>query len=103
MRDNAVPVDIGTLEIVVKLYDTKFTGVIDFEDFLKMTLTRDNPSMRFEAAAKREIHDIEDGQALSEEVEYCLSRLFSKACEFVRKMKIDAESQSILQERDLFA
>ena len=92
MRDNAVPVDLNSLDIVVKLYDTKFAGYIDFEDFLKMTLTRDNPGVRFEAAAKREIHDLGEDQALSEEVEYCLSRLFGKACEFVRKMKIDAES-----------
>lgn len=53
MRENAVPVDLNSLDIVVKLYDTKFLGHLDFEDFLKMTLTRDNPGVRFEAAAKR--------------------------------------------------
>ncbi len=102
MRENAVPVDLNSLDTVVRLYDTKFLGHLDFEDFLKMTLTRDNPSVRFEAAAKRQIHDVAEDQTLAEEVEYCLSRLFAKACEFVRKMKIDAESQSILAERDLF-
>lgn len=102
LRENAVPLDINSLEVVIKIYDTKFTGVLDFEDFLKTTLTRDNPSIRFEAAATREIRDMPVDQNLTEEVEYTLSRLFGKACEFTRKMRIDAESQSVLADRDLF-
>lgn len=102
MRDNALPVDLNALEVVVKIYDTKLQGYLDFEDFLKMTLTRDNPSVRFDAAANRQIRDIQDDEVLAEEVEYCLARLFSKAIDFVRRMKIDAESQSILGEKDLF-
>jgi Ca2+-binding EF-hand superfamily protein len=102
MRENSLPVDLNSLEVVVKIYDTKFNGYLDFEDFLKMTLTRDNPSVRFDAAANRQIKDIREDELLAEEVEYCLARLFSKAVDFVRRMKIDAESQSILGERDLF-
>lgn len=102
MRDNSLPVDLNALEVVIKIYDTKFNGFLDFEDFLKMTLTRDNPSVRFDAAANRQIRDLQDDDRLAEEVEYCLARLFSKAIDFVRRMKIDAESQSILAEKDLF-
>jgi len=102
LRENSVAVDGSSLEVVLRLYDTKFLGGLDFEDFLKLTLARDNPSTRFDAAARREIHEISPAQSLAEEVEYTLARLLSKACDFVKRMKIDAESQSILSERDLF-
>ena len=103
LSENGLAADGNLIEVVVKIYDTKFNGTLDFEDFLKMTLARDNPKMRFEAAAKREIYDITEDQLLAEEIEYCLARFFSKAAEFVKKMKVDAESQSIISERDLFA
>ena len=101
MRDNGSNVDPFSIDNLVKIYDTKFQGFLDYEDFLKMTLARDNPKTRFEAAATREIYDV--GQdSLAEEIEYTLNRFFTKACEFVKKMKADAESQSIVSERDLF-
>ncbi len=103
LSENGLAADGNLIEVVVKVYDTKFTGSLDFEDFLKMTLARDNPKMRFEAAAKREIYDITEDQLLAEEIEYCLARFFSKAAEFVKKMKVDAESQSTISDRELFA
>lgn len=101
MRSNGSATDPVSIDNVVRIYDTKLQGFLDFEDFLKMTLARDNPKTRFEAAATREIYDV--GQdSLAEEIEYTLNRFFSKACEFVKRLKLDAESQSIVSERDLF-
>lgn len=101
MRENGSSVDPFSIDNVVRIYDTKLQGFLDFEDFLKMTLARDNPKTRFEAAATREIYDV--GQdSLAEEIEYTLNRFFTKACEFVKRLKADAESQSIVSERDLF-
>lgn len=103
LRENGAQSDSNLIEVVCKIYDTKFSGSLDFEDFLKMTLARDNPKMRFEAAAKREIYDLKEEESLAEEIEYCLARFFSKAADFVKKMKSDAESQSVLADRELFA
>ncbi len=101
MRDNGSTIDPFSIDNVVRIYDTKFQGFLDFEDFLKMTLARDNPKTRFEAAATREIYDV-GSDSLAEEIEYTLNRFFTKACEFVKRLKADAESQSIVSERDLF-
>ena len=102
LRDNGAHVEGGSIEILVRLYDTKFLGHIDFEDFLKMTLTRDNPQMRFEAAAKRENYQVEESETLGEEIEFCLTRLLTKACEFIKRMRTDAESNGAVTDRDLF-
>lgn len=101
MRENGSTIDPFSIDNVVRVYDTKFQGFLDFEDFLKMTLARDNPKTRFEAAATREIYDV-GSDSLAEEIEYTLNRFFTKACEFVKRLKADAESQSIVSERDLF-
>lgn len=101
LRDNGLSGDSASVQIIVSLFDTKFAGRLDFEDFLKLTLARDNPEARFDAAAQRDIEESSPGERLAEEVEYCLGRLLSKACEFVKRMKVDAESQSILGDRGL--
>lgn len=102
LSENSQEAGSRDVEAVTRLYDTKFKGHLDFEDFLKVTLARDNPKSRFEAAAKRAIKEVPEGGKLSEEIEYCLSRLFSKACEFVKKLNEEAESQTILRDKDLF-
>ena len=103
LSENGVSVKKQSVESFIKINDTKLGGGLSFEDFLKMTLARDNPKMRFEAAAKRDIYEVAHNQKLSEEIEYTLARLFTKSCEFVEKMRQDAESQTLITERTLFA
>lgn len=102
LRENSIEVSTKTVQCVIQLNDAKLRGGMSFEDFLKFTLSRDNPRSRFEAAAKREIYEVEQGGRLAEEVEYTLARLFSKSCEFVERLRQDAESQTVFEERYLF-
>ena len=102
LKENSLDASLKSIQCVIQLNDTKIKGGLTFEDFLKFTLARDNPKMRFEAAAKREIYEVEKGERLAEEVEYCLARLFSKSCEFVERLRNDSESQTVFGERYLF-
>lgn len=103
LKDNSFDVSHKSVQCVLQLNDSKLKGGMCFEDFLKFTLARDHPKSRFEAAAKREIYEVEDGQRLADEVEYCLARLFAKSCEFVERLRQDSESQAVFSERYLFS
>jgi hypothetical protein len=47
-----------SISLIVRLFDTRFEGSLDFEDYLKMTLSRDNPEIRF-SAAQRDNYEVE--------------------------------------------
>ena len=90
------------LDQIIRLFDTKENGNLDFRDFLSMILARYNPEVRFSAAATREIKDIEEGERLSEEIEFILSRFFLKISNFLRSLKASPELESQQLEDKLF-
>ena len=100
--ENGFRGDMTAEMVLVRIFDTTFECCLDFEDFLKMILSRDNPDIRFDAAAKREVYEVEDGQKLSEEIEYSLARFFHKAASFLARMMSDQETQAILEESGLY-
>lgn len=100
-RINGFEADYRALTLIVRLFDTRFEGSLDFEDFLKMVLSRDNPEIRF-SAAQRENYEVEQGDMLAPEIEYTLARFFFKASEFLSKIIQDPETHSILASRGLF-
>ena len=101
MRSNGFEGDYMAVSLIVRLYDTRFEGSLDFEDFLKMVLSRDNPEIRY-AAAQRENYEVESGDLLAPEVEYTLARFFFKASQFLSKMMSDPETHLILNQTNLF-
>jgi Ca2+-binding EF-hand superfamily protein len=103
LRDNCQRPSAKELDVVLRLYDTKFSNSLDFEDFLKMTLARDNPQSRFEAAATRETYAVGDDQRLPEEIEYTLSRFFTKACELVTRVKAEIDGNQGINEKEIFS
>lgn|SRR3990167_500841 len=103
LRDNNQRASAKELDVVLRLYDTKFAGALDFEDFLKMTLARDNPKSRFEAAATRETYAVGENQRLPEEIEYTLSRFFTKACELITRLRTEIDSNQGINEKEIFS
>jgi hypothetical protein len=47
------------------MFDSRLVGSLDFEDFLKMILSRDNPDLRFNAVSNP-TYEVDDGQKLSD-------------------------------------
>src|SRR3990167_5098505 len=43
LRENGIRVEERLLGMIVRLYDTSFENRLNFGDFLRMVLTRDNP------------------------------------------------------------
>lgn len=101
MRSNGFEGDYMATSLIIKLFDTRFEGSLDFEDFLKMILSRDNPEIRF-SVAQREVHEVQKGELLAPEIEYTLSRLFFKAGEFLSKIISDPETTSVINNSRLF-
>ena len=100
-RSNGFEADYMAISLIVRLFDTRFEGSLDFEDFLKMILSRDNPEIRF-SAAQRENYEVEQGDLLAPEIEYTLARFFFKASEFLSKIMSDPETHLILTQTSLF-
>ena len=102
LEENRVKVEEKLLAMIIRLYDTNFEGNLNFEDFLKMILTRDNPDMRFESALRPNYDVVGSENVLSEEIEYTLARFFKKASEFLHKMIADPETQSLIHDNSIF-
>ena len=100
-KSNGFDSDYRSISLIVRLFDTRFEGSLDFEDFLKMILSRDNPEIRF-SAAQRENYEVEQGDLLAPEIEYTLARFFFKASEFLSKIMSDPETHTILNQTRLF-
>lgn len=94
MRDMAVTADRSSIEMLVSMFSSKLTGILDFEDFLRLSLSREASSARFEAARREVPLDSE----VSAEIEYLLSRLIAKLCDFFRKLRTDSETQTLIGE-----
>lgn len=101
MKNNGFEGDYMSISLIVRLFDTRFEGSLDFEDYLKMTLSRDNPEIRF-SAAQRDNYEVEQGDLLAPEIEYTLARFFFKASEFLSKIMQDPETHLILTQTNLF-
>jgi Ca2+-binding EF-hand superfamily protein len=83
------------LKTLVRLFDTRMANSLDFEDFLKMILSRDNPDLRFNAVSTPN-YEVNSGQSLSEEIEYTMARFLFKATEFLDRVAKDAEIRAVL-------
>ena len=89
------------LKAVVRMFDTRMSDTLDFEDFVKMILTKDNPDLRFNAV-NNPTYEVHHGQKLSDQLEYTLSRFFSKAAEFLERIMLDKEVQTVIADEELF-
>lgn len=96
MEENRIRIDKRGIRLFVRLFDTRFKGCLDFEDFLRMILSRDNPDNRLDAAL-RPTFDVGNGEFLSDEVEYTLTRFFTKACEFLTRILVDEETRFVIE------
>jgi len=101
MKNNGFEGDYMAISLIVRLFDTRFDNSLDFEDFLKMMLSRDNPEIRFQAA-QRDNYEVEQGDLLAPEIEYSMARFFYKASEFLSKIMSDPETHVILNEKNIF-
>lgn len=72
------------------IFDASLEGKLDFEDFLKMILSQDNPDLRFGAVSNPN-YEVTDDQDLGEEIEYTLARFFWKITEFLERIANDKE------------
>lgn len=93
MRETGFNADLSSLETVVHLYSARLAGLLDFEDFLRMVLSREASDARFEAA-KRAVPDAE----ICPEIEYLLARLLSKLSDSIRRLKVDSDTQMMLND-----
>lgn len=94
MRDMTAPIDHSSAETLIFIYSSKLAGFLDFEDFLRLVLSREATAARFEAARREVPADIDQPP----EVDYLLTRLISRLCDFFRKIKTDSEVQTLLSE-----
>jgi len=94
--------DYKALALSVRLFDTRFENSLDFEDFLKLILSRDNPDIRF-IVAQKPTYEVEIGATLPRELEYILARFFFKVSDFLVKIIKDPEMGSILSKESLFS
>ena len=102
LEENGVKSDEKLLALIVRLYDTNFEGFLNFEDFLKMVLARDNPDIRFQSALRPNYDVMGYENVLSQEIEYTLARFFKKATEFLQKMISDPETQFLIRDSAIF-
>lgn len=102
LRENGIRVEERLLGMIVRLYDTSFENRLNFGDFLRMVLTRDNPDMRFESALRPNYDVVGSENKLQEEIEYTLARFFKKASEFLEKLTNDSDTQRLIEERSIF-
>lgn len=94
MREISSSVDCSSAEVLINMFSSRLTGMMDFEDFLRLVLAREATSGRFEAAKRAVPENVE----VSPEVEYLLSKLIGKMCEFFRKIRTDSEIQTLLSD-----
>lgn len=101
LEDNEFIPDKRSLKAVIRMFDTRMEDELDFEDFLKMILSRDNPDLRFNAVSNPN-YDVDIGEKLSEEIEYTMGRFFDKASKFLKRITKDRELQIVIEDDDLF-
>jgi Ca2+-binding EF-hand superfamily protein len=94
-------INASSLESVVRMFDTRMSDSIDFEDFLKMILSRDNPDLRFNAVSNPN-YEVDYGQKLSDQIEYCMARFFSQGASFLQRISRDPEIQTVINDPELF-
>lgn len=92
LRDVGINSDHSSLETIVNVYSSKLSGFLDFEDFLRLVLSREASDARFEAAKREVPQEV----ATSSEIEYFLGRLIQKLGENFRRLKVDPETQTLL-------
>jgi hypothetical protein len=51
LEENGFQSNLDNLKTVVRMFDSRIENSLDFEDFLKMILSRDNPDLRFNAVS----------------------------------------------------
>lgn len=101
LEENEFLAEKRPLKAVLRLFDTRMEDELDFEDFLKMILSRDNPTLRFNAVSNPN-YEVDTGEKLSEEIEYTMARFFHKASSFLKRIMDDRELQLVIDDEDLF-
>ena len=94
LEENAVRVNYLALKSVISIFDTKMREKLDFEDFLKMVLSRESPELRFNAVSNPN-YDVDYGEKLTEEIEFTLSRFFERTCKFLENVSKDTNIRQI--------
>jgi hypothetical protein len=72
------------------IFDASLEGKLDFEDFLKMVLSQENKSLRFNAVVNPN-YEVTDDQDLGEEIEYTLARFFWKITQYLERISNDKD------------
>lgn len=72
------------------MFDSRIKDSLDFEDFLRMILSRDNPDLRFNAVSNP-TYEVDFGQKLSDQIEYTMAQFFLKASGFLDRIARDDE------------
>lgn len=101
LEENGFRAEKRPLKAVIRMFDTRMEDSLDFEDFLKMILTRDNPDLRFNAVNNPN-YEVSYGEKLSEEIEYTMARFFHKASQFLKRIMDDQEVQMVIEDDNLF-
>lgn len=119
MRDEVTPAMISrfvalcggtisdsSLKILVRMFDSRFCGALDYEDFLKLIISLDCPDVNLRACdSMTESVDIATQnplRCLSLEVEQYLLRFFKRACQFIDIIRDDCETKTAVSDLNLF-
>lgn len=102
LKENGFRANLNNLRTVIRMFDSRIKDSLDFEDFLRMILSRDNPDLRFNAVSNP-TYEVDFGQKLSDQIEYTMAQFFLKASGFLDRIARDDEVQSIIKNPDLFA
>lgn len=101
LADNGFTSDIKNLRTVIRMFDSRLENSLDFEDFLRMILSRDNPDLRFNAVSNP-TYEVDVGQKLTDQIEYTMAQFFIKASGFLDRITQDTEVQIVISNPELF-
>jgi hypothetical protein len=79
-----------SLELLIRIFDTRFEGGLGFRDFLKMILSKDNPQGRFKSATRANYENY--GEPLDMQVEMTLCKFFNKACSLLNNLLTEPDT-----------
>jgi Ca2+-binding EF-hand superfamily protein len=98
--ENGNTMDVSHAGMIIRLFDRSLQGRLDFGDFLRMVLTRDNPEMRFQSALRPNYDVVGQENVLAAEIEYALSRFFKKATDFLLRLRGEEETGLLIRDKE---
>lgn len=90
--------DSRSIELLIRIFDTRFKSSLDFHDFLKLILSKDNTDERFKSAIRSNYEN--NGESLQREIEFTLCKFFNSACQFLERMLSDPDLGYIMSNTD---